>query len=270
MPPKNTGKGRTCGRMLRDLRALRGMTKEALATEAGASARDLGLVEAGRARPSRAMLAAVSEVLGVPLRARNALFEASGFPPPYPESVVGALGGAERALRFALERAEPNPAFVVDRGYAVLLQNAAAGRLLDWLFDAVTLAAMRPLNLARMLSSRAMRPSMVKPEAALSCLVQRLYREAASGDEAKRAILEEVLAAPGVPREWRTASLETPGSPAVPLTLQRGALRLSFFATTARFAAPIDVGLEEVRIETYFAADTVTELALLRMGEIRG
>jgi transcriptional regulator with XRE-family HTH domain len=273
MPRKETKGKPKGGEILRHWRTLRGMSQLQLATESGASPRHVGLVESDRARPSRPMLAALAEILDIPLRERNALFRACGFAPPYSQAELKApeLAAVGRALRFVLERSEPNPCFVLDARYDALLKNTAAGRLLDWLLDPVTFASMeQPLNLARLFVSPAMRPRIVNWKAIASSFAQRLYHEATSGDAAIRALATELLGDPGMPSEWRTASLEPSGSPLVPLVLQRGALRLSFFVTVAKLGAPLAVTLQELRIETYLPADQVTELALLRMGEIRG
>src|SRR5215472_8907422 len=149
-----------CGEVLRYWRGLRGKSQLQLSSLAGVSTRHLSFVESGRSKPSRQMLLTLAEALDIPLRERNALFHAAGFANPYPERDLDApeLASALRALRLVLERLEPYPCTVLDQGWNVLLANEAAMRLLGWLLEPAALAALQPLNAARVLFSKELRP----------------------------------------------------------------------------------------------------------------
>jgi transcriptional regulator with XRE-family HTH domain len=67
------------GALLRQWRALRGLSQLALASEAATTTRHLSFLETGRASPSREMVLRLAEALDVPLRERNALLDAAGF-----------------------------------------------------------------------------------------------------------------------------------------------------------------------------------------------
>src|ERR1700730_9325098 len=69
------------GGLLRQWRQRRRLSQLDLACEAGISTRHLSFVETGRAAPSRDMVINLAERLQVPLRDRNALLLAAGFPP---------------------------------------------------------------------------------------------------------------------------------------------------------------------------------------------
>lgn len=260
--------------MLRYWRGVRSLSQLDLAIAAGVSTRHLSFIESGRAQPSRQMLLMLAESLDVPLRERNALLHAGGFAEPYAATPLDApeLASVERALRFLLERTEPYPCIVVDRHWNVLLANEAATRMLAWLVEPEQLLAMQPLNAARFLFSEAVRPFLVNWEEVASSFIQRLHREALSGDATTKSLVKGLLATPGVPHDWRarTPDLEHASSPFVPVVLERGPLRLSLFTTITTLGTPLDVTLQEMRIETYFPADEATAQALTRMAQRPG
>ena len=71
-----------------------------------------------------------------------------------------------------------------------------------------------------------------------------------------RELLEEVKAYPDMPR---TITHEEPPKPYLELTATRDDLTMSFFTVVSTFDTPQDVTLQELRIETFFPADTATE-----------
>ncbi len=122
------------GELLRFWRRERGRSQLALSLEAGTSQRHLSFVESGRSVPSRAMVLRLAEVLGVPLRERNALLLRAGYAPAYGSEGEGALDGPEmavvlRAVEQMLRQQEPHPALLLDRYWNVLRVNQAAPRL---------------------------------------------------------------------------------------------------------------------------------------------
>ncbi len=250
--------------MLRYWRGVRGRSQLDLAALAGVSTRHLSFVESGRSQPSRQMLVTLAEALDIPLRERNALFHAAGFANPYPERALDApeLASVLRALRLVLERLEPYPCTVLDRYWNVLLTNEAATHLLAWLLEPAGLAAVQPLNAARLLFSAELRPFLVNWRDIAASFIHRLHREAMTGDDKTRTLVAELLAAPGIPTDWRTPNLERAMSPFVPIVLERDGRRLGFFTTITTLGTPLDVTVQEMRIETYFPTDAATEEAL--------
>ena len=61
------------------------MSQLDLACEAEISTKHLSFLETGRSTPSREMVLHLAERLDVPLRARNALLNAAGYAPVFPE-----------------------------------------------------------------------------------------------------------------------------------------------------------------------------------------
>src|SRR5260221_11277868 len=76
------------GDHLREWRQRRHLSQLDLAGEAEISARHLSFVETGRAAPSREMGLKLAERLDVPLRERNVLLGAAGYPPAFPQRPV--------------------------------------------------------------------------------------------------------------------------------------------------------------------------------------
>jgi len=53
--------------------------------------------------------------------------------------------------------------------------------------------------------------------------------------------------------------------PVIPLELQRGDVRFRLFTALTTLGTPLDVTLQELRIETYFPADDASDAALRRL-----
>src|SRR5690606_25010119 len=116
--------------MLADWRRARRMSQLDLALDAGISARHLGFVETGRARPSRDTVLTLCSALRIPPRDRNSLLLAAGFAPVYRET---ALDDPQRAPALArlvliLRRQERFPAVVPDRNWDIVMATRSYSR----------------------------------------------------------------------------------------------------------------------------------------------
>jgi transcriptional regulator with XRE-family HTH domain len=252
------------GRLLRQWRAQRGLSQLDLSGEAGISSRHLSFVETGRAQPSREMVLLLSRALDVPLRDRNELLIAAGYAPVYRQTDLAAPAMAQvrRALDFILRQQEPYPALVLDRHWDVLAVNEGTARVQAHFLDAAAVAELGPPNAMRlMFHPRAFRPFIVNWEATAVSLIQWLHRDAASGrgDHRTRALLDELLAYPDVPRQWRRLDLDVSPSPFLSIELRRGETTLRYFTTLTSLGTPHDITLQELRIESFFPADEATE-----------
>src|SRR5579884_3067546 len=119
------------GILLRRWRERRRMTQTDLALAAESSTRHLSCLETGKARPSREMIARLSEHLDIPLRDRNTLLLAAGFAPAFQERSLDHLDAARAAMERILQAHKPYPAFAVDRHWNVVLSNAAMPQLYE-------------------------------------------------------------------------------------------------------------------------------------------
>lgn len=269
VPAAARGEPPPVGRLIQHWRRARKKSQLALALQAGISARHLGFVEVGRANPSREMVLLLAGVLDVPLRERNALLLAAGYAPLYRQTVLGApeMEHANRALGLILEHQEPYPAVVMDRHWNMLTSNAGALRFFG---ELVALpSGGPPANIIRLMFDPAgLRPYVANWESVAEALVQRIHREALGGiaDAATASLLEEVLAYPGVPKRWRTPDLLALPTPYLAVEFRKGDLTMDFFSTVTTLGTPLDVTLQELRIECFFPANeqTVANAAALR------
>jgi len=245
------------GPLLRRWRTRRRLSQLDLAVEAGVSTRHLSFIETGRAQPSREMVLLLARALDVPLRDRNDLLTTAGYAPIYRATSLDAPAMAQvrRALDFILRQQEPYPALVLARVQAVFL-------------DPKVVAGLGPPNAMRlMFHPGGFRPFIVNWEATAASLIQWLHRDAVSGrgDDETRRLLDELLAYPDVPRQWRSLDLDASTAPFLPIEFARDGLRLRYFTTLTSLGTPHDITLQELRIESFFPADEATEDASRRL-----
>ncbi|HKE18301.1 MAG TPA: helix-turn-helix transcriptional regulator [Kofleriaceae bacterium] len=251
------------GGLLQGWRQARRLSQLALANQAGISPRHLCFVETGRANPSREMVLTLAGVLDVPLRERNALLLAAGFAPMYRESGIAdaELEPVRAALTAILRQQEPFPAVVLNRRWDVLQQNAAAERFFGWLIGPRA-APAGPRNVLRMMFDPArLRPLVGNWQAVAESLIVRARREAVGGmaDPDTAALIDEILAYPGVPPDVRRPRLDAPSLPIIPISFEKDSIRFRYFSTVTTLGTPQDVTLQELRIECFFPADAATE-----------
>jgi transcriptional regulator with XRE-family HTH domain len=257
-PPPPTPSARV-GALLREWRAARRLSQLELALKADVSARHLSCVESGKAQPSRDMVARLADALDMPLRERNGLLVAAGYAPEYRETALATpeMAPVQRAVEFILEHQEPYPAFVMNRHWDLVLTNRAFTRV----FSQMQHAPSVHTNVMRQIfDPNDMRAAIVNWEEVAGDLIRHLHNEvaAAPSDAKARALLDEVLAYPGVPTQWRTRE---PGAAPLPLltsVFRKGNLEVSFFSTFTTFGTSRDVTIDELRIESMFPADAVT------------
>jgi transcriptional regulator with XRE-family HTH domain len=256
------------GQLLKQWRERRRMSQLGLATEAEISARHLSFVETGRTRPSHDMLLHLSQVLDVPPRARNELLTAAGYAPLYRETPLDApeMAQAKQALGFMLRQQEPYPAMVLDRQWNIVTTNDAMGRVVGLLLDGDAAAAGAPNAMRLCFHPQGLRPAIVNWDATAAALIQWLHRDLIrTGDAEIRRLLDELLAYPGVPRDWQALDLDAPTAPFLAIEMRKGDARFSFFTLLASLGTPYDITLHELRIECFFPADAATEAALRRL-----
>ena len=243
------------------------MSQLALAHAAEVSPRHLSFLETGRAKPSRQMLLVLGSVLDLPLRDRNALLLAAGFSGAYPETPLDEpqMAAMRGALELILRQHEPFGAVALDRHWNVVMMNAGYARLVRALLGAApppftVLPEPRPNALRLLFDPQGFRPHVVNWEDVARELLARVQREAlGSGDPATSRLFEELLGAPGVPRSWREPDMEATPALIVPVALRVGVVTVRFFTTLTTLGAPQDITLQELRIESFHAADPRTD-----------
>ena len=260
---------------LKNWRDSRKLSQLDLAMAAGISQRHLSFLEVGRARPSRQMVLQLANALDAPLREHNVLLAAAGFAPLYRESALSdpGMSAVRQALELMLKYHEPNPALVVDRAWNLLMVNDAVNRVfglagdLDAIWKRV--CPTGPRNILKLtLHPEGFRPYIANWLESTPVLIARTRREAeATGSEALRKLLEEVLAYPGIPAEWRIPQWDAPPLPAMPLSLAKDGLKQNLFSMMSTYGTPQDITTDELPVETFFPADADSALLLKRLAE---
>ncbi|MEA2002161.1 MAG: helix-turn-helix transcriptional regulator [Actinomycetota bacterium] len=258
------------GTVLRDWRAARRMSQLELATVADVSQRHVSFLEKGRSKPSREMVIHLAIALDVPLRERNTMLMVAGYSSEYGETALTApaLDQVRGILERILRAHEPFPAFVVDRGWDVVLANQAAMRFTTSMIDPsnpIAVAGMNALKLV--LHPDGVRRFIVNWPQVATAALRRLDNEVASRptDAVLRDLRDEVLSYPDVAGLLRHPALPAAEDLLVPFHYRVGNNDLKLFSTIAILGEAHDITLEELRLETFFAADAATE-ELLRDG----
>jgi transcriptional regulator with XRE-family HTH domain len=252
------------GEHLRQWRRRRHLSQLELSAQANISTRHLSFVETGRSLPSREVVLRLSERLEIPLRERNAMLMAAGYAPMYRERALDdpALAAARQAIDLVLASHEPSPALAVDRYWNMVAHNRVVPRLLAGV-DAALLQP--PVNVLRLsLHPQGLAPRIANLRQWRSHLFDRLRQQIrASADAALATLCDELMAYPVPPGldDFHLAG-ELAGV-VVPLRLKTALGDMSFISTTTIFGSPVDVTLQELAVETLFAADESTA-ALLR------
>src|SRR5439155_11154 len=113
-----------------------------------------------------------------------------------------------------------------------------------------------------------MRQFIVNWEEYAGPLMQALHREAADGINVNAARLrDELLTYPGVPSRWKVADPLSVVPPMLTMRLKKEDLSLAFFKTLTTLAMPRDITLQQLRIECFYPADTLTEENARRFAE---
>ncbi|HET6748886.1 MAG TPA: hypothetical protein VFL71_06470 [Actinomycetes bacterium] len=164
------------------------------------------------------------------------------------------------ALDQVLRHHEPFPAVVMDRHWDILMANAAATAMFAWLLGRER--SERPANVLRLMFDQdGLRPFVANWEQVAEALVQRVHREAIGGvpDPSTAALLQDLLALPGVPDRWRAPDFTAAPLPVIPVAFRKGRLAVSYFSMVTTVGTPQDVTAEEIRLESFFPADQATE-----------
>ncbi|GGA23944.1 transcriptional regulator [Dyella nitratireducens] len=217
-------------------------------------------METGKAQPSRDMVLRLADALGMPLRECNALLMAAGYAPKFPETSLStpAMTQIRRAIELMLEQQEPYPAFLLNRHWDILMANHAAARVANFVLRG---ASSPHANMIRQIfDPNDLRSAIVNWEDVAGDLIRHLHDvvSATPSDTVARALLDEALAYPGVPMQWRIRDLSTAPSPLLTTIFRVDDQQLSFFSTITTFGTPRDVTIDEMHIESCFPMDEET------------
>jgi transcriptional regulator with XRE-family HTH domain len=256
------------GTLLKQWRNRSNLSQLDLSITSQVSQRHISFLESGRSKPSQEMVLQLANVLGIPLRQQNLMLSAAGFSPIHAETDLSApeMASISKAIDFILRQQEPYPAIVIDRYWHLLLANNGAIRLLSTFIDPDKLQTHfcidGKINLMRMMfDPQGLRPFIANWEACVGHLLQRVHREANLSMEGKYSSLlfDELISYPGVADLWNTMNRSTQYALFLPIHFQHNDLNLQFFSKIATLGTPYDITLQEIRIESFFPADELTE-----------
>jgi transcriptional regulator with XRE-family HTH domain len=252
------------GDLLRYWRNVRGVSQLDLSLEASVSQRQISFIESGRSVPGRHTILSLAQTLDVPLRERNALLLAAGYAPVYSEAPWNAqeMHSVVRALERVVRQHEPFPAIVMDRHWNVLMTNDAAPRFFNHFIDMASRKG--PRNMLHLIfDPQGMRPFVDDWDNVSRILLQRVYRESVGHviDDTTRRLLDELLAYPDVPRDWKAhhAPSATSTMPVIPLGFVSEGVVLRYFSMVTSVGTPQTIAAQELRLECMFPADDATE-----------
>jgi transcriptional regulator with XRE-family HTH domain len=250
------------------------MSQLDLSIAAEVSSRHISFLETGRAQPSREMVLRLAAALGLGLRDSNALLRAADLPRAFAESAPEQNWppAIERILGRMLAQQEPYPMIVLNARHDVLRGNQAATRVLTR-FVANPAALQQPLNLMHLLfHPELMRPHVDGWTELAHLMLTGLQRYAMSrpADSSIPELIRELCAYPGVPEDWHNPAFDLPLSPALEFSLSRGDERVRFLSTVTTFNGPLDVGLEDLMLESLFPADEASEAMCRRAAAENG
>lgn len=249
------------GPRVRGWRERRRLSQLELAAAAETTQRHLSFLESGRAAPSRTMVLRLAAALDLPLRQQNGLLLAAAFAPAWHERDLAApeLAQVNRALDFMLAQQEPYPAFVVDRRWNLLRANGGDARLSELLLGPAPSPppGAPPVNLAEaLLAPDALRPFLVNWEEIARYFLRGVQADAAAdGTPETAALLKRLLAFPGLPALSAALPPDEEAGPVLAMHFRKGETSLRLFTTIATLGTPLDVTLQELRIECFFPAD---------------
>jgi transcriptional regulator with XRE-family HTH domain len=252
------------GGLLREWRRRRRMSQRDLACGANISVKRLGCWESGRSRPNREMLLHLAACLDIPLRHRNELLGAGGFPAAFQKRSFGEpeMSPIHRSVEVVLGALDPNPAFAMDRHWIMLAANRGVAHLVA---GAEPLLLRPPVNVLRLLLHPAgLAARVVNLAQWRTHVITRLRRQIdVAGDLALVDLLEELRDYPSPPGTGAPEPDEESGMIAIPFRLATIDGILSFFNTTTLFDAPVDITVSELAIEAFMPADAGTD-AIMR------
>ncbi len=251
--------------LMKSWRRRAGISQLELSLRCEVSQKHISFLELARSSPSQDMVLRLCDAMSVPLRDRNSLLMAAGFAPGYRESELSApeLAAVDQALDMMLEQQEPFPAVVIDRLFNIVRANVGAMKFQAFMFGTQDPAQMPPEagNLLRALFHKdGIRRYVKNWEDIALFLLRQAYAESMSqgGHEELKALIRDLERSDGVPRDWRQRTHGYWAAPMLTLDVEKDGIALKFFSTVATLGTPMDVTLQEIRIENYFPADAAT------------
>lgn len=202
------------------------------------------------------------------MRQRNSLLVAAGYAPVYQETPVGEaqLDRANEAIDRLLTGHDPYPAVVLDSDSYLRRANRSAMALLEGVSEELL---RPPVNIMRLaLHPQGLAPRILNFAEWRAHLLGRLRRDVAFTNSESLMSLYDEVSGYRYPRSMAgpagSTDPEHPDGSQIAISLRLKALgsELSLFSALTVFAAPVDITLAELAIETFYPADARTAAVL--------
>lgn len=244
-------------------RKARKLSQLDLALIANISQRHVSWLETGKSLPSREMVLKLSEALEVPLRERNSILNSAGFANVFTEKNLEeySMQAFATVLENILKHHNPYPAFVLDRVWNIKMKNAAANSLFSMLGNPEeiwrAIGDKGQENIALLtVHPRGIRSAISNWDTIVGPFMQRLKREAIdSCDSEVMAHYESLTEHVG---NVDDSNLSQDLVPVLPIEMDLGEIKLSFFSVISTFGTAQDITANELRIETFYPSNDQT------------
>ena len=253
------------GNLLSEYRKSRRLSQLDLGLMADVSSRHISFMENGRANPSRDMLLRLADVLDLPLRDSNLLLSAAGFAMTYGNKSLNdeQMLPVKQALEIMIDNHNPYPALVMDSVWNVVMVNEAQRKLLSFLPLSNLIAgddAVTSINVLKVLFDQTgFRPLLKNWDELAGFLLRRLKKQALAFNRSELNSLLDDLLKMNPPENWQQPPDRQFEGPMVTAKFRLGDQELNVFSTLTHFGTALDVGMEELVIESYFPADEATK-----------
>ncbi len=248
------------GPLLSEYRKRNRLSQLELSLLADVSSRHISFIETGRTQPSRAMLLRLADVLNLPHKDSNLLLNSGGYAPAYSAMNLDSeeMEAVRGALNLILDNHNPYPALVMDGCYNLLMANEAQQTLMALGLENIT--DIPTHNLMEALFREDMfRPLISNWDEVASHLLRRLRKQVLAYGNPGHKELYDRLIEMNPPADWQQPDDSTDDGPMLTVDFKLGDLTLSTFTTLSQFGSALDIGMEELLIESYFPADEKTK-----------
>jgi transcriptional regulator with XRE-family HTH domain len=244
------------GPLLSEYRKQHRLSQLQLGLLADVSSRHISFIETGRSQPSRSMLLRLADVLNLPHKDSNLLLNSGGFAAAYTALDLASteMDAVRRALHLILENHNPYPAIVMDSSYNLIMANEAQQTLMSLIVGADQ--ELPTLNILEALFREdVFRPHIANWDDVAGHLLRRLRKQVLAFGNSEQAELYNRLLELSPPQHWQQPQDTAEDGPMLTVDFKMGDMTLSMFTTLSQFGSALDIGMEEILIESYFPAD---------------
>ncbi|GGX52385.1 helix-turn-helix transcriptional regulator [Saccharospirillum salsuginis] len=244
---------------LAEFRRTKRLSQLDLSLKAEVSARHISFIETGRAQPSRDILLKLAEVMGLSHRECNRLMTECGYAPVYFDRPLdeAAMQPVRQALNVMLDNQDPYPAVVLNSLWDLHMANRSLNRLMSLLLPPDRLQGR--INMLELIfDHRGLRPYMTNWDDVAALLLRRLTLQLQTRPNPELGELLETLLSMDPPADWHAPEPQGWEGPMLTSELEINGQHLSVFSTLSSFGTALDVGLQELMIESYFPSDEAT------------